>query len=494
MQALKQEFWDRVLDALRERVSSDEFRAWIAPIQLEDLDEQSGSVILSVSSEFYQRWITRKYLSQIEDSLGAVQANQWHPQVIVRGELDPLDEEEALGESAPTFSTPQGRARSWPTPPEEAEYGGVESPTVSRRARIATPPRNGTAPVEEIRPRLNVRYTFDDFVVGESNRYAHAAAHSVADPTSTAFNPLFLYGPSGLGKTHLMQAIGHEYLKRKPSALVLYVTSEQFVNSFIESIQKQRSFDFRNQYRNVDLLLLDDVQFLMGKERTQHEVFHTFNALFDAGKKIVLTSDRPPKDLATLEDRLRSRFEWGVIADIQPPDLETRIAILHKKARMEGMVLPTEVLAYIAEWVKSNIRELEGALKRIKVYASLHGRPITLEVTREVLSHLIVGQPQSRITIEDIQRAVCEYFEISAANLLGSNRSKKFSQPRHLALYLCRELTDLSFPDIAQKFGGKDHTSVIYACRKIKKAVSDDPNMASIVQYLTKQIQKGQSA
>jgi chromosomal replication initiator protein len=490
MQALKQEFWDRVLDALRERVSGDEFRAWIAPIQLEDLDEQSGSVILSVSSEFYQRWISRKYLAQIEDSLNQVQKNSWHPQVIVRGELDGDEEEALLGASTPAVDRPRG----WATPPEDPDFTGLDGISSVRRARIATPPRVSAPTVDDMRPRLNVRYTFDDFVVGESNRYAHAAAHSVADPTSTAFNPLFLYGQSGLGKTHLMQAIGHEYLKRKPSALVLYVTSEQFVNSFIESIQNKRSFDFRNQYRNVDLLLLDDVQFLMGKERTQHEVFHTFNALFDAGKKIVLTSDRPPKDLATLEDRLRSRFEWGVIADIQPPDLETRIAILHKKARQEGLSLPTEVLTYIAEWVKSNIRELEGALKRIKVYASLHNRPITLEVTREVLSHLIVGQPQSRITIEDIQRAVCEYFEISASNLLGSNRSKKFSQPRHLALYMCRELTDLSFPDIAQKFGGKDHTSVIYACRKIKKAVSDDPNMASIVQYLTKQIQKGQSA
>ncbi len=490
MQALKQEFWDRVLDALRERVSADEFRAWIAPIQLEDLDEESGSVILSVSSEFYQRWISRKYMTQIEECLADVQANEWHPQVIVRGELDGVDEEEVFDTPAPVVNQP----RQWQMPTEGADSAPPEAIPFTRRTRIATPPRANSSPVEELRPRLNPRYTFDDFVVGESNRYAHAAAHSVADPASSAFNPLFLYGPSGLGKTHLMQAIGHEYLKRKPNSLVLYVTSEQFVNSFIESIQNKRSFDFRNQYRNVDLLLLDDVQFLMGKERTQHEVFHTFNALFDAGKKIVLTSDRPPKDLATLEDRLRSRFEWGVIADIQPPDLETRIAILHKKARQEGLVLPTEVLSYIAEWVKTNIRELEGALKRIKVYASLHNRPITLEVTREVLSHLIVGQPQSRITIEDIQRAVCEYFEISAANLLGSNRSKKFSQPRHLALYLCRELTDLSFPDIAQKFGGKDHTSVIYACRKIKKAVSDDPNMASIVQYLSKQIQTGQAA
>ncbi len=471
--------WDKALATLREVVGEDEFNAWLMPIAFREYEDNDNLVTLSVASEFYQRWISRKYLEPIKAAISDALGNEVQVEVIVS---TPQAEEDPMAPSPAVERSP-------------ASLRGItgEAPRVVRQhGRAMGEDADDKTPMPE-RLRLSPRYTFDDFVVGESNRYSHAAAQSVADPDSQAFNPLFIYGPSGLGKTHLMQAIGHTYLRKRRNANVLYVTSEQFINAFIESIQSKRSLDFRNQYRSVDLLLLDDVQFLMGKERTQQEVFHTFNTLFDEGKKIVLTSDRPPKDLSTLEERLRSRFEWGVIADIQPPDLETRIAILRQKARAENLSLPMDVIAYIAEWVKSNIRELEGALKRIKVYASLHNCPINLEVAREVLSHLIVGQPQSRVTIEDIQRNVCEYFEISSQQLLGANRSKKFSQPRHLALYLCRELTDLSFPDIAQKFGGKDHTSVIYAYRKIKAAAENDPNMSSIITYLTKQIEKGQS-
>lgn len=481
MSAVIQGLWDRALEILREEVGEDEFQIWLAPIAFEHLDEEAQRVVLSVSSDFYQRWISRKYMDPILSACQQATGRSLNVELVVSAPPEGV-EESAAGSGGAAAD------RGW----KRLAGPGRIAPEAPRTQRVSPPVAPQQVPAGD-RPRLNQRYTFEDFVVGESNRYAHAAAQAVSDPFSQAFNPLFIYGPSGLGKTHLMQAIGHEFLRRKPDAHILYVSSEQFTNGFIEAIQMRRSLEFRNQYRNVDLLLLDDVQFLMGKESTQHEVFHTFNALFDSGKKIVLTSDRQPKDLSTLEDRLRSRFEWGVIADIQPPDLEQRAAILRHKASLEDMKLPSDVVNYIAEWVRSNIRELEGALKRIKVYASLHNCPVNMEVCREVLSHLVIGQPQNRITVEDIQRAVCEYFEISLEQLMGRNRSKKFSQPRHLALYLSRELTDLSFPDIAQKFGGKDHTSVIYACRKIRTAADEDPNMQSIINYLTKQIQKGQT-
>ena len=477
MTRITPDVWDRVRDILREEVGEAEYNAWLLPITFDGICEESQRVTLSVTSEFYQNWIERKYGRQLRSAMSDIVDGDVDVQLVVREKTE--SGEEAPGAEPEVHVHPVASRRMDVT--DFRQMGGRHGYAQPAPARRVVDP-----------PRINPRYRFEDFVVGESNRYAHAAAQSVADASSQAFNPLFIYGQSGLGKTHLMQAVGHALYEADRTVRILYATSEQFINSFIESIQKNRSVEFRNQYRNVDVLLLDDIQFLMGKERTQEEIFHTFNALFDDGKKIVLSSDRPPKDLATLEERLRSRFEWGVIADMQPPDLETRIAILRQKARQEGLKIPSDVLQFIAERVKSNIRELEGTLKRIKVYSGLHKCPINLESAREVLGHLMVGQPQNRVTVEDIQRCVCDYFEITPQELLGSNRSKKFSQPRHLALFLCREMTDLSFPDIAAKFGGKDHTSVIYAFRKIKKAVDADANMASIVGYLTKQIQRGQ--
>ncbi|MCC5877688.1 MAG: chromosomal replication initiator protein DnaA, partial [Candidatus Sumerlaeia bacterium] len=318
-----------------------------------------------------------------------------------------------------------------------------------------------------------------------------AAAPAPPDPRSRGFNPLFIYGGSGLGKTHLMQAIGHCLYERDNRLRVTYITSEQFINNFINAIQNRTHVDFRAMYRNCDLLLIDDVQFLQGKERTQQEFFHTFNALYDAGKRVVVTSDRPPKELATLEERLRSRFEWGLLVDIQPPDLETRIAILRKKAKQEGVNLSSDVIHFIAEHITENIREIEGALKRLHMAASLHDCQIDLERARTILGHLIVGNPQPKVSVEDIQRSVCEYFKINLSDLLGSGRSKRVSQPRHMAQYLSRKLTDLSFPDIAQKFGGKDHTSIIYAVRKVERDMEKDSNVASIVNHLTRRVTKG---
>lgn len=476
------ELWKTARESLQEIIDKDEFDAWFLTLDVQSYDAADRSITLVAASDFYVRWLTRKYQEQIRAVFEDILGHHVHVEITADHVMD----------------TKESRSRNFDFTPLPNDRNAIES-NHSNGAAPQTPyDRASEARVQSnddsnVRHNLNPKYQFEDFVVGESNRYAHAAARSVADPDSSAFNPLFIYGPSGLGKTHLMQAIGHGFARKNPDARILYVTSEQFVNGFIESIQGKDPSSFRNQYRKVDVLLLDDVQFLIGKERTQLEIFHTFNDLFDAGKKIVLTSDRPPKELTTLEDRLRSRFEWGVIADMAPPDLETRIAILRQKAIQERLTMPDEVIAYIAEYVTKNIRELEGALKRIKVYASLHNCAPSIQAAQEVLKPLMNGPAPTKVSIDQIQQAVCNLFQINVHQLTGSNRSKKFSYPRHVALYLSRELTDLSFPDIAQKFGGKDHTSVIYACRKIKNQMSKDEKISNAITRLMDTLQTNKS-
>lgn len=477
--------WENVKNHVRVAVGDDQYDAWMATMQLEDYEADSRVVTIAVPSETHHRWLNRRYIPQLQEAL----SNELGIPVTVRlivdqEEGDPITGS-ALGHVQPSR--------------EMDEFSGIDSPTSN--FHVEAQPSPHVAPTffdksdrrRQISepPRLNAHYLFSEFVVGESNRYAHAAAMAVSDPRSRSFNPLFIYGGSGLGKTHLMQAIGHGLYQRDNRLRVTYITSEQFINTFINAIQNKTHAEFRELYRSCDLLLIDDVQFLQGKERTQQEFFHTFNALYDAGKRVVVTSDRPPKELATLEERLRSRFEWGLLVDIQPPDLETRVAILRKKAQLEGVRLSSDVIFFIAERIKDNIREMEGALKRLHMAASIHDCQIDLARAREILGHLIIGSPQTRVSVEDIQRAVCEYFKLNLADLLGSGRSKRVSHPRHMAQYLSRKLTDLSFPDIAQKFGGKDHTSIIYAVRKVERDMENDPNVASIVNHLTKRVTRG---
>lgn len=487
--------WEKAMEQVRRSIGDDAFSSWLSPVSLEEYQQDQGRIVLSVPNEFYRRWIQKRYVGELQNALSSAVGGAITLEFVVseeesfrpRAAQQQQREESSPGELLAEIS---GNGRGLATSAGSERGPQLEIPGLKDRIfrRVRSDYAEGG---ETLAPRLNPRYLFDDFVVGESNRYAHAAAIAVADPKGKAFNPLFIYGGTGLGKTHLMQAIGHKMHETDKRLRVLYVTSEQFINGFIDSIQNKKHMEFRNAYRNVDLLLIDDVQFLTGKERTQTEFFHTFNALYDAGKKVVVTSDRPPRDLSTLEDRLRSRFEWGLLVDIQPPDLETRIAILRKKAEHEGIKLPNDVVLFIAERITQNIREMEGALKRLRMTSSLHDRPIDLEAARDVLGHFIMGAPQPRVTVEDVQRAVCAYFQIRVTDLLGRDRSKKFSQPRHLAQYLCRKLTDFSFPDIAQKFGGKDHTSIIYACRKVESNIQKDPNMANVVNYLTRQVTKG---
>jgi len=331
---------------------------------------------------------------------------------------------------------------------------------------------------------LNPKYTFDTFVVGSSNRFAHAASLAVAELPSDAYNPLFLYGGVGLGKTHLMHAIGHHIMQHNPGTRIMYITSESFTNQLIDAIARKSNQEFRDRFRTVDVLMVDDIQFIAGKTATQEEFFHTFNELHNAGKQIIICSDRPPKDIATLEERLRSRFEWGLIADIQKPDYETRIAILQKKAQLEHIDVSDEVLHYIAEKIESNIRELEGSLTRVNAMAMLSGSPLTLEVAREALDHILPAAQVKTVTPEGIIKTVTEYYKVTEADIVSQKRNREVARARQVAMYLIRELTQMSTTRIGDMFGGRDHSTVMYACEKIQEMEQKDAALKRELDYL----------
>ncbi|WP_010246648.1 chromosomal replication initiator protein DnaA [Acetivibrio cellulolyticus] len=338
---------------------------------------------------------------------------------------------------------------------------------------------------------LNPKYTFDTFVIGNSNRFAHAASLAVAESPAKAYNPLFIYGGVGLGKTHLMHAIGHFVLKQNPSLKVLYVSSEKFTNELINAIKDDKNEEFRSKYRNIDILLIDDIQFIAGKERTQEEFFHTFNALYEANKQIILSSDKSPKEIVTLEDRLRSRFEWGLIADMQAPDIETRIAILRKKAQLENLDVPNEIMVFIAEKIASNIRELEGALNRVIAYSSLTENDITVDLATEALKDILSTSKVRAINCNTIQDAVARYFDLRPDDFKSKRRSRDVAYPRQIAMFLCRELTDMSLPKIGNAFGGRDHTTVIHACEKIVEEVQSNSETRRAINELKKNLASG---
>ncbi len=351
--------------------------------------------------------------------------------------------------------------------------------------------RAGAAPVKmsAASAMLNPKYTFDTFVVGNNNRFAHAASLAVAESPADAYNPLFIYGGVGLGKTHLMHAIGHFILARKPQTRIQYITTEMFTNELIAAIQAHKNAEFRERFRNVDVLLVDDIQFLAKAERTQEEFFHTFNALHTAGKQIVISSDKPPKDIPKLEERLSSRFEWGLIADIQKPDFETRIAILQRKARDEMMAVSDDVLEMIAERVESNIRELEGCLTRLSAYAALTGRPIDIKLAEEALREVFQRAEPKHLTCEDVINQVALFYSVTAEDLKGPRRNREITVPRQIAMYLCRELADVSFPRIGDAFQ-RDHSTVQHGCDKIDSELKTNPGFASQIDDLTRQLKE----
>ncbi|HEY7994092.1 MAG TPA: chromosomal replication initiator protein DnaA [Candidatus Eremiobacteraceae bacterium] len=432
--------WQNCLAQLEGKLTTPVFESWIKPIRVHRLT--SDEITLMVPTPFHKEWAENRLKTTIVGTLTELLGSP----INIRFMIDP------------------------------------DAPAAEPRPGL--PDRNSTAfvPVDDFRQTgLNGRYTFEQFVVGATNRFAHAAAQAVADAPARAYNPLFIYGAVGLGKTHLMHAIGHRVLKFDPRARVVYVSSETFTNEFITAIKNNQTVEFRNRYRTVDVLLIDDIQFLEGKEQTQEEFFHTFNTLHEASKQLVISSDRPPKDIQTLENRLRSRFEWGLLTDIQSPDLETREAILRKKAESDGIDVPHEVTSYIAKIIPSNIRQLEGALIKLTAYASLYKKALTVELATDVLRNEINEVPLRKVTISLIKEKVARFHGITLKELEGQRRDQRLTVPRQIAMYLACDLTNASLPQIAREFGKKDHTTVMYARDKVKEQMERDPEFRSKV-------------
>jgi len=464
------EVWNETLNRVRQDVLRPSFETWLRTSRPVEINEEHNSLVVGVPHEFAKHWVQENYAQAIEQALTDVVGSDMSLDLIVSVDAEELEDDDE------SLALRQMRERP-------VHLHKAEKKEKSRdRDKTASDSRSmaGSA--------LNPKYTFSNFVVGNSNRLSHAASLAVAEAPARAYNPLFIYGGVGLGKTHLMQAIAHRVLNSEASHRVVYVSSERFANDLINSIRDTETPSFRARYRNVEVLLIDDIQFLAGKERTQEEFFHTFNTLYEANRQIVISSDRPPKEIPTLEERLRSRFEWGLISDIQSPDLETRIAILRKNAATEQLNVPDAVLKYIAESITSNIRELEGALIRLVAYSSLHQQTINMELAENALRDILPQKSEQSITIKRIQETVSEYFDVTLSELNGKRRTRQVAFPRQVAMYLCRELTDSSLPQIGAEFGGRDHSTVIHACRKIKKEVKKDPRFKSTVADLERAI------
>ncbi|MHB9088129.1 MAG: chromosomal replication initiator protein DnaA [Thermoleophilia bacterium] len=439
--------WQRAKETIRESLSNSTYKIWFENTGAAGIE--NDIFLLSVPNDFTKTRIEKRFLPLIEDSLQEVVGDEMSVRLVVK-----------------------------PSPGVAVEV--ADAPI--------TPAFINTNQQQSLRS-LNPKYTFESFVIGSSNRFAHAAALAVAEKPAQAYNPLFIYGGVGLGKTHLLQAIGHYVATNNPEMTVKYITLEEFTNDFINSLRDQRIEGFKRSYRNVDVLLIDDVQFLENKEQTQEEFFHTFNSLYEAGNQIVLNSDRPPKEIATLEERLRSPVESGLITDIQPPDIETRIAILKKRIDADAISIPeenvSEVLDFIASGIPTNIRELEGALIRVVALASLEGSEISLPLAKEALKNLLPRRVDMMITIDMIQNEICKTFNVSMSDLKGNKRSQNIVFPRQIAMYLCRELTDSSQPRIGEKFGGRDHTTVIHAINKISNLIKEEREVYDLVQRVT---------
>ena len=433
--------WDEVLKLIKVELSEVSFNTWLKTIKPIAITE--NKIVLAAPNEFTKGILEGRYLNLIKNAIKHITNIDYDIQFTIPGEDININ----VGQSMP----------------------------------------NNLGKTKQ-RSQLNPKYTFDTFVIGNSNRFAHAASLAVAEAPAQAYNPLFIYGGVGLGKTHLMHAIGHYILNQTPSAKVVYVSSEKFTNELINSIRDDKNNQFRNKYRNVDVLLIDDIQFIAGKESTQEEFFHTFNALHDANKQIVISSDRPPKEIPTLEDRLRSRFEWGLLCDIQPPDLETRIAILKKKAKVENIDVTDDVMLYIASKIQSNIRELEGALIRIVAYSSLTNKKVTVELAEEALKDIISSNKPRKITVDLIKETISKEFNIKMDDFNSKKRTRAIAYPRQIAMYLTRELTDLSLPKIGEEFGGRDHTTVIHAYDKITEDMSKDEDFNKKINNIIKTI------
>ena len=436
--------WEKAQGSIKETIGESSYETWFS--QLRASEKDPATILIETPDEFFRNWIVEHYLKTIEEKLATASDQS----IAVEFSIN----------TSPQKDTAAPRLIKNDT----AQHSSIDE----RRDDI----------------NINPRFSFDNFVIGPSNRFAYAAATAVAESPAKAYNPLFIYGQVGLGKTHLMQAITQQIRKTDPSLSICYISSEKFTNELIDAIRHRSTPNFRQKYRNIDVLLIDDIQFIAGKESTQEEFFHTFNALHNNRKQIIISSDRPPKEISNLEERLSSRFAWGLITDIQPPTYETRVAILKKKIEREPVEVPDNVIFFIAEQIKTNIRELEGALIRVVAYSLLEEKPISLEMAKVILKDM-VKETVKIISVEMIQKEVADYYNISVTELKAKKRNKNILQPRQVAMYLSRQLTKLSLPEIGQAFGGKDHTTVLHSCKKMEQDVSDDRDLKSVMEKLT---------
>jgi chromosomal replication initiator protein len=472
------QLWSAALTVLEQKYSKPVYKTWLKPLRIVEFGE--AEIVLGAPTPFARDWVNNRLKDGIQEALRSVTGANFNMRFIVAQPTPPP--------SVPV-QTPIPTLAAEPFQETRPDVlTGSQSPEIAPMLSsdaLATPSSalTSSVPEELHQNHLNPRYTFEEFVVGTFNSFAHAAAQAVADAPARAYNPLFLYGGVGLGKTHLMHAIGHHVLACKSDANIVYVSSEKFTNDFIIAIKNNQALEFRSKYRQTDVLMIDDIQFLEGKEQTQEEFFHTFNSLHEAGKQIIISSDRPPKEIQTLENRLRSRFEWGLLIDVQPPDLETREAILRKKAESEKLPVPNEVTSYIARVIPSNIRELEGALIRVVAYASLTKAPITPDLASQVLK-IADTTPPKYVTIASIKEQVAKAHGLSVKEMDHQRRNKRLSEPRQIAMYLASELTHNSLPQIAREFQKKDHTTVMYARDRVKRLMETDDAYRSKIRSL----------
>lgn len=442
------DLWQDILQKVGSEVSKECFETWFEPTVLDRRSDHE--IVVRVPNKFFKEWITENFSDLLQSILQSLHLEH----LLIKFVVDSASDANGYIKPEKTVSAP----------PESLPF------------------TSGAG--------LNPRYTFDSFVMGPSNQFAHAACQAVAERPFSAYNPLYVYGGVGLGKTHLMHAIGHHILKRTPHYRLVYMSSERFMNEMINCIKYDKMLQFREKYRNIDVLLVDDIQFLSGKERTQEEFFHTFNTLYDSQKQIVIISDCPPREIPNIEERLHSRFEWGLIVDIQPPELETKLAILQKKASVANIHLPDDVALYIASNVRSNIRKLEGSLIQLVAYSSLTGEKLDLHLAKRRLTDL--KPPESRVlTISRIQKATADYYKLKVSDLISKSNARSIAEPRQIAMYLCKTLTDYSLPKIGQEFGGKHHTTVLYSIEKVEKKKDSDPELRGIISRLTNLIEWG---
>jgi chromosomal replication initiator protein len=437
------EQWTQALPILKEQIGAQNFETWIAPIRF--VSRNKNEVVLNVPNKFFRDWLTEHYVGQLESVLSS---SAKHSIRVV-------------------FQVNEKSSK--PYPEKVTKKDDSEREKTQRTSNLVA------------------KYTFENFVIGASNQFAHAACVAVANQPGDNYNPLFIYGGVGLGKTHLVNAIGHHAAAQRPGVKVVYLSSESFMNELIASLRRDKMDEFKRKFRNVDILILDDVQFIAGKERTQEEFFHTFNSLYESHKQIVITSDKFPKEIPGIEDRLRNRFEWGLIADIQPPDMETRVAILQKKAEVESVHLPHDVAIFLASNIDSNVRELEGSLTRLGAFASLTKATITVDLAKDVLRNTLNGA-KKEITVENIQKTICDYFNIKIGDLKAKRRTQNIALPRQMAMYLCRKYTETSFPAIGDKFGGRDHSTVIHASKTIERKIKEDPQMQTTIEKIERNL------